>query len=131
MRPNRGTAGLPSPPDGHFAGARGTLCIVAKSKSKARTPSPPKSAESRPTTKRSAPSGGRTAVEERWTEYWTRRQELEAAVQQVRVAREALDQALQAERELRDAFDETKRTLKYLLDVAPADSAAASAAASV
>jgi hypothetical protein len=66
-------------------------------------------------------TGKRSAVEQRWTEYWTRRQELEDAVARVRVAREALEQALAAEQSLRGAFDETKRALKDLLDVDPAE----------
>jgi hypothetical protein len=61
-------------------------------------------------------------VEQRWNEYWSRRRELETAIERVKLAREALDAAVEAEQSLRSAFEETKRSLKDLLDVAPADS---------
>jgi hypothetical protein len=78
-------------------------------------------------TPRAAASGRGSEVEGRWNEYWARRQELESAIEQVRVAREALDAAAATEQSLRTAFEDIKRSLKDLLDVAPADVSMSSA----
>jgi hypothetical protein len=56
-------------------------------------------------------------VERRWNEYWSCRQQLEDAVEKVRLAREVLQKAQEAERERRAEFEGIKRSLTALLDV--------------
>jgi hypothetical protein len=71
-----------------------------------------------PARKPNDPAG--SEVERRWKEYWSRRKQLEEAVEKVRTAAAALKSAQELEKTRRAEFDDIKRSLTSLLDVEPA-----------
>ena len=88
----------------------------AKQKQSARRSPAPKTAKREPKPKDSPG----TEVERRWQEYWSRRSQLEQAVEKVRSATTELRKAQEDEKARRAEFDEVKRSLTALLDVEPA-----------